>query len=309
MKISKELRVGFIAIIAIALLVWGYNYLKGTNLFVKSESVYAVYPRVPGLAISAPIIINGVQSGIVDDIYFHPDLSSRVIVRLSITEEGLMIPKNSVAELISIDFMGSKAIGLKLGDATERIKSGDTLQAAYELSMLEGVSEQILPIKENVEMMMDSLTIATASFKELMDNFNDILDDKRKRDMQIAISNLKGTMEKFDMLATDMSTMMKSDIRPTMRTFREVGDSIKTWEVNTTLAKAQNTLDSLTFTLNKMNNGEGTMGQLMTNDSLYKNLEMVSKDLDLLLIEFREHPKRFVHFSLFGRKEKTKKKK
>ena len=307
MKISKEVRIGFVAIVAIALLVWGYNYLKGTNLFVKSESVYAVYPKVPGLSVSAPIIINGVQSGIVDAIYFHPDRSSRVIVKMSITETGLTIPKNSIAELISVDFMGSKAIGLKLGDSSLKLESGDTLQADYELSMLEGVSEQILPIKENVETMMDSLKKATSSFKDLMDNFNDILDDKRKRDMQIAISNLKGTMEKFDFLATELNSTLRNDLKPTMKTFREVGDSIKSWQVNSTLAKAQNTLDSLSLTLHKMNSGEGTMGQLMTNDSLYKNLEAVSKDMDLLLIEFREHPKRFVHFSLFGRKEKVKK--
>jgi len=306
MKISKEIKIGFTAIIAVALLVWGFNYLKGANLFVKSDSVYAVYPKVSGLSVSAPIIINGVQSGIVDAIYFHPDRSSRVVVKLNITEDGLTIPKNSVAELISVDFMGSKAIGLKLGDSKKKLEPGDTLESDFETSMLEGFGEQILPIKKNVETMMDSLKNATISFKKLIDNFNDILDDKRKRDIQIAISNLKGTLEKFDLLATELSLTLKNDLKPTMRTFREVGDSVKSWEVNTTLRKANNTLDSLMLTLNKMNNGEGTMGQLMTNDSLYKNLEAASKDMDLLLIEVKEHPKRFVHFSLFGRKEKKK---
>jgi phospholipid/cholesterol/gamma-HCH transport system substrate-binding protein len=307
MKISKEVRVGFVAIIAIAILVWGYNYLKGSNLFYKSTSVYAVYPKVPGLSVSAPIIINGVQSGVVDAIYFHPNKSSSVIVKMSLTEHELMIPSNSVAELISVDFMGSKAIGLKLGNSNSPLKPGDTLRSDFELSMLEDFSEQILPIKDDLETMMDSLKEATTSFKKLMDNFNDIFDKKRKRDMQLAISNLKTTMEKFDVLATDMDYFMKHDLRTTMKKYNNVADSIKNWDINTTLVKAQSTLDTMTLMLNNINKGEGTIGQLMTNDSLYHNLEAVSKDMDLLLIEFREHPKRFVHFSIFGKRDKKKK--
>ena len=95
MKISKEVKVGFVALFAIALSIWGFNYLKGNNLFVESKSVYAVYPKVPGLAVSSPIIINGVRCGVVDDIYFHPDKSSRVVVKLNITESAIKISKNS----------------------------------------------------------------------------------------------------------------------------------------------------------------------------------------------------------------------
>jgi phospholipid/cholesterol/gamma-HCH transport system substrate-binding protein len=226
---------------------------------------------------------------------------------MSLTEHELMIPSNSVAELISVDFMGSKAIGLKLGNSNSPLKPGDTLRSDFELSMLEDFSEQILPIKDDLETMMDSLKEATTSFKKLMDNFNDIFDKKRKRDMQLAISNLKTTMEKFDVLATDMDYFMKHDLRTTMKKYNNVADSIKNWDINTTLVKAQSTLDTMTLMLNNINKGEGTIGQLMTNDSLYHNLEAVSKDMDLLLIEFREHPKRFVHFSIFGKRDKKKK--
>ena len=175
MIISKEVRVGIVSILAIGILVWGYNYLKGTNLFYSSTSVYAVYPKVPGLSVSAPIIINGVQSGIVEAIYFHPNKSSSVIVKLSLSETALVIPRNSVAELISVDFMGSKAIGLKLGDASVELQPGDTLQVDFEPSMLENFSEQILPIKDELQTMMDTLKVATTSFTLLMDNFNDVL--------------------------------------------------------------------------------------------------------------------------------------
>ena len=301
MKISKEVRVGIVSIFAIGLLIWGYNYLKGTNLFFKTTSVYAVYPKVPGLSVSSPIIINGVHSGVVEEIYFHHNKSSTVIVKLSLTEDGLFIPNNSIAELISVDFMGSKAIGLKLGDSNTELKAGDTLMVDFEPSMLEGFSEQILPIKDELETMMDSLKVATTSFTMLMDNFNDVLDDRRKRDLQKAISTLKTTMESFNMLANDMSHMMKHDVKPLMKTYKALGDTIKEWEVKKTLTKTQNTLDTMTLMLNNINHGQGTIGQLMTNDSLYHNLNAVTKEMEELLEDIKLHPKRY--FRVLSKKE------
>lgn len=301
MTISKEVRVGIVSIFAIALLIWGYNFLKGTNLFYKSTSVYAVYPKVPGLSVSSPVIINGVQSGIVEAIYFHPNKSSKVIVKLSLSENGLMIPKNSIAELISVDFMGSKAIGLKLGDSPVQLQAGDTLDVDFEPSMLEGFSEQILPIKDDLESMMDTLKVATTSFTLLMDNFNEVLDDRRKRDLQKAISTLKITMESFNTLASDMSHMMKHDVKPMLRTYKALGDTIKEWEVSATLSKTQNTLDTMTLMLSNINKGQGTIGQLMTNDSLYHNLNAVTKEMEELLEDIKLHPKRY--FRVLSKKE------
>ncbi len=309
MKLSKEIKVGIVAIFAIGLLVWGYNYLKGTNLFIQSKSVYAIYPKVPGLAVSSPIIINGVQSGVVDAIYFHQDKSSRVIVKMSITENGLIIPKNSIAELISVDFLGSKAIGVKLGNSKIELEHGDTLQSDFEPSMLEDFSEQMLPIKEKTEHLMLNMDTAVIKLTETLENINDIFREKNKRNLTSAIENLRTSVENFDVLVKNLNSTINSSIKPTLKTFREVGDSIKTWEVNATLSKAQNTLDSMNLILNKINSGEGTMGQLINNDSLYHNLEDVTKNMDLLLIEAKEHPKRFVHFSIFGRRDKIDKKK
>lgn len=307
MKLSKEIKVSLVAILAIAILVWGFNYLKGTNLFVKSNSVYAVYPKVPGLAVSAPIIINGVQSGIVDAVYFHPDKSSRVIVRLNITEDNLLIPKDSRADLISIDFLGSKAIGLKLGESSEGIQAGDTLESYSDPSLLDDVSEQILPIKEKAENLMLSLDTAVIGLNKTLENLNGVFSDRNKKNLTVAIANLKTTVESFDALAKNMNSTMNTSVKPTLKTYKNLGDSLAALDIATTLKKAQTTLDNLSATLDKVNKGEGTLGQLMTNDSLYNNLESVSKDMDLLMIDMRENPKRYVHFSIFGRKDKKKK--
>ncbi|MCO6500901.1 MAG: MCE family protein [Vicingus serpentipes] len=307
MKVSKEVRVGFVAIVAIALLVWGYNYLKGTNLLFKTKTVYTEYPSIGGLVKSSPVLVNGFQVGIVNEIYFNPDQTGNIIVEITITDQDIKIPNNSIANLISLDLLSSKAIGLSLGDSSVELEAGDTIPSYFAPSMLEGVTEQILPIKEKAENLMLSMDTAIISFNKTIISINQIFDDRNRRNLSLALANLKTAVESFDILAKNMNVTINSSLKPTLKTYKNLGDSLAMLDMQATLTKARNTLDSLSLTLHKMNSGEGTMGQLMTNDSLYKNLEAVSKDMDLLLIEFREHPKRFVHFSLFGRKEKTKK--
>ncbi|MBL4594641.1 MAG: MCE family protein [Flavobacteriales bacterium] len=301
MKISKEIKVGFVAIFAIAMLVWGFNYLKGTNLFVKSTIVYAVYPKVPGLAVSSPIIINGVQSGVVDDIYFHPDKSSRVIVKLNISENELMIPRNSVAELVSTDFMGSKAIGLNLGNSKEELQDGDTIQSHFEKSMLEDFSEQMLPIKDKAENLMITMDTAVVKLTETLNNLNGMFTEQNKKNLSLALSNLKSTLQGFDELAKTLNTTVKTKINPAMDNFSQLADSIKGWDINTTLVKAQSALDNMSTVMEKMNKGEGTMGKLMNNDSLYNNLTAATKQMEELLEDIKLHPKRY--FRILSKKE------
>jgi len=301
MKISKEVKVGFVSVFAIALLVWGINFLKGTNIFFKSTSVYAIYPKVPGLAVSSPVIINGVHSGVVDDIYFHSDKSSRVIVKLNISESGLRIPKNSIADLISTDFMGGKAIGLKLGDSENVLKNGDTLQSHFEKSMMEDFSEQILPIKDKAAHMMDSLMLTASAFTRLAATFDSILDGKRQRDLQYAISNLNKVMLSYDTLAKDISNMMNHTLKPTIAKYGELADTLQTLELNETLFTAQLALTNMSAVMEKMNNGQGTMGKLMNNDSLYNNLNGATIQMEELLEDIKLHPKRY--FRVLSRKE------
>ncbi len=303
MKISKEVRVGFVAIMAIALLIWSYNYLKGTNLLFKTKTIYTIYPKVPGLAVSSPIIINGVQSGVVEDIYFHAN-SSSVIVKMNITENELKIPKNSVADLISIDFMGSKAIGLNLGDAKEWLVSGDTIKSHFEKSMMDNMTEQILPIKEKAENLMQSMDSAIVVFRKTMENMNEVFNERNKRTLTLALANLKITIESFDLLSKNLNLTLNNSVKPTMKSYKNLGDSLASLDLKTTLTKAQKTLDNMSEIMKKVNNGNGTMSKLINNDSLYNNLDAVTRSLDSLLIDVKSNPKRYVHFSIFGRKDK-----
>lgn len=301
MKISKEVKVGFVALFAIALSIWGFNYLKGNNLFVESKSVYAVYPKVPGLAISSPIIINGVRCGIVDDIYFHPDKSSRVVVKLNITESAIKISKNSIADLISTDFMGGKAIGLKLGDSEAELENGDTIQSHFEKSMLEDFSEQMLPIKDKAENMMISLDTAVIKLTTTLENLNEMFSTQNKRNLTLALANLKTTLEGFDELSRTLNATINNKVNPAITKFSDVADSLKALDLNQTLIKAQGALDGLASVMDKMNKGEGTMGKLMTNDSLYNNLTGATKEMEELLEDIKLHPKRY--FRILSKKE------
>jgi phospholipid/cholesterol/gamma-HCH transport system substrate-binding protein len=301
MKISKEVKVGFVALFAIALSIWGFNYLKGNNLFVESKSVYAVYPKVPGLAVSSPIIINGVRCGVVDDIYFHPDKSSRVVVKLNITESAIKISKNSIADLISTDFMGGKAIGLKLGDSEGELKNGDTIQSHFEKSMLEDFSEQMLPIKDKAENMMISLDTAVIKLTTTLENLNEMFSNQNKRNLTLALANLKTTLEGFDELSRTLNATIKNKVNPAMTKFSDVADSLKALDLNRTLIKAQGALDGMASVMDKMNKGEGTMGKLMTNDSLYNNLTGATKEMEELLEDIKLHPKRY--FRILSKKE------
>ena len=303
MKISKEVKVGFVSIVAIAILVWGYNYLKGTNLFNSNKTVYTEYPFIGGLAKSSPVIVNGFQVGLVSDVYFKEDQSGNLMVKLVITDGTLKIPKNSVANLISLDLLSSKGIGLTLGDSNEEILNGDTIQSHFEKSMLDDVSEQLLPMKQKAEKLMISLDSTIIVSKTTLENLNKLFDEQNQRNLKLSLISLKTTLEKFQTFADNANATMNT-LKPTVKKYGDLADSLKQVDIKTTLEKANKTFDEMAAVMQKINNGEGTMGQLMTNDSLYKNLESVTRDLDKLLIDMEANPKRYVHFSIFGRKDK-----
>lgn len=302
MKISKEVKVGFFSLLGIALLIWGYNFLKGTNILYKSKTLYTIYPSVAGLAKSSPIIVNGFQIGVVEEIKFHPNNTGQIVVDMVITETDFLIPDNSVASLVSLDFLGSKAIAIKIGNSGKNVMSGDTLIADLEKSMLDDVSEQILPIKDKAEKLMISLDKTLAQLDVVLKDVDDVLNDRNKQRFSDALFNLNATIISYKEVAESMNTSMKT-LQPTLKNFKTFSDSLAVLEMNATLKKAQATFDDMSVIMAKIKNGEGSMGQLINNDSLYFNLQSATKDLDKLLIDMKENPKRYVHFSIFGRKD------
>ncbi len=202
-----------------------------------------------------------------------------------------------------MDFLGSKAIALKVGESSSLLMDGDTLIADVEMSMLDDVSESILPIKEKAENLMTTLDSTMLKLQGVITDVEDVLSERNKRKFTDILTNLNSTIVTYNEVAQTMQSTVRS-MKPTIKNLETFSDSLAALEMNQTLVKAQETFENMSNIMAKINEGQGTMGQLINNDSLYMNLEAVTKDMDLLLIDMKEHPKRYVHFSLFGRKEK-----
>jgi len=325
-KISKEVRIGVIVTLAIALLIFGFNFLKGKNVFFEQVKYYAVYDRVEGLVESNPVQINGYSVGHVDKISFLPDNSGRIVVRFVIKEEEFQIPRNTVARVVSSDLLGSKAVQLILGKSQQFHEPGDTLISGIQASLTEEVNKQVAPIKVKAEKLISSLDSVLAVIQYI---FNEESTENIKESFEsinTAIRTLKKTALRVDTLVIEQRTRLariSSNVEAITSNFRSnneklnkiitnfasISDSMAKANFAATIANANRALTQTASITEKINRGEGSLGLLVNNDSLYNNLNAASRDLDLLLEDVRLHPKRYVSISVFGRKDKPIKEK
>lgn len=321
-KYSTEIKTGLIAIVAIALFIWGYNYLKGNNLLSNQRDFYAVYNKIEGLNNSNPVLINGVKVGIVQEIYFHPDQSGRVVVHMLLDNTDFNIPQNTVAMIMSADIMGSKAIDLVLGDTTVYAQSGDTLQSLIKASFTDEINKTVEPIKARTISLLqeiDSVLIMVRGVfnQETQDNLTQSIENLRK-----TITNLESTTAEIDTLVgseTNRISAILANIQSISKNIKDnnenitnilsnlsaVSDSIKRSEITSTIANANRVMAETADIMEKINKGEGSMGMLINNDSLYNNLNAATEELDRLFEDMRKNPGEYVHFSIFGRKHRT----
>ncbi len=317
-KIRHEVKIGIIAIITIAVFIWIYNFMKGKNVLTSSKSYTVVYDKVNGLEESNAVLINGYRVGLVDKIRFASDQSGKLIVTLLI-EENFDIPENSIARIYSSDLMGTRSINLILGESEEICESGDTLIPEVEGTLQEQVSIEMLPLKnkaENLMLSIDSvLAVIQVTFNEsFRDNFSASFEHIRQ-----TIKNLNRSTYALDTLLTNedgrfanflsniesISENLKNNNEELTQLFQNMAtlsDSLAKSQVRSTIDNLSRTLANMDTTLTRINRGEGTLGMLITDDSLYINLENATKSLDALLKDVKENPKRYVQVSVFGGK-------
>lgn len=315
MKRYKPILIGFTFILAVVVFIWGYNFLKGKNIFRKEVKFYAKYEDVSGLTVANPVMINGLRVGQVSSIRFDPDMSGNIIVEI-VMHQSFPVPKNTIARIFSADLMGSKSIDLKLGNAAELAVSGDTLQSTTEASIKDEVNAQVQPIKakaENLLSSIDSLVIAiqTVFNENARDNLASSFDDIRE-----TFSNLESTTSNIDTLVEGEANRISSilinidSISYTLKENREnistilanlevFSDSLANTDITGTFERANTSLAKLDSILASIEAGEGTVGMLMHNDTLYMEIEKSAAELNKLLKDIRENPKRYVKFSLF----------
>lgn len=315
MKLKSEAKIGIIVLVTIALVVWGINFLKGKNVLERSDLYYTVFPNVQGLEKSASIYINGYKIGMINDIQFEKGNLENIMVSFAVHHD-FDIPKGSVAELYNTSLVGSKAIQIIPSSSKEYYTYGDTLPARVETDMITALQNQIEPLTTKAESAM-------VSADSLLRAINEVMDSQRKDELKSSIDNLSAvssslknqlgpqgdlnkTIEELQKFSQTLSEN-RGRLDTVFANLASLSDSIGQANVKQTLTSIDKTFAQSSVLLGKINNGEGTLGMLATNDSLYNYLKSSTESLNLLLDDLREHPKRYVHFSLFGKKDKVKK--
>ena len=315
MKINKETRIGIIFITAALILFWGFNFLKGQDVFIKERVFYAQYFDVSGLAKADPVFINGLRAGQVKSLYLNPNNSGKIMVVIQVTQD-FPLPKNTIAKIISTDLMGTKAISLYIGDTPELLIDGDTIDTSIESTLQEQMEQTIGPLKNKAENLLLSLD-------EIISNLQTILSSETSKNIKSSLSHLEKSLINVESVTGSFDSLVAQEknkiekildnaesitlnlrnnndhLTAILSNFHEISDSLAGAELASTIHKANNAIADFSLILDKMNKGEGSMGMLLNNDSLYIELEKSARDLNLLLEDVRENPKKYVKLSLF----------
>ncbi|RLD44704.1 MAG: hypothetical protein DRI86_06860 [Bacteroidetes bacterium] len=320
MKIRKEFIIGIVATITLFAAYWGFSFLKGNDIFTKERELVLIYDRVAGLNVSNPVSVNGLKIGKVSKINFiENDSNARVLVRIKLTND-IAIPSNTIA-IIRSDFLGVNKIDLQLMPSKTNAKSGDTLKTAMATTIQEEVSMQVAPLKAKAEDMMASIEAIMVSFKMV---FNEETVDglaETFRRIKTTIINLENSTKNLDNLISgetnhiantlsnleSISSNLNSNnkkINNVINNFSNLSDSLVKLDIKSTFDKVDHAMVNFSEIADKINNGEGSMGKLVNNDTLYIELEAATRELHLLLEDIKLNPKRYVQVSVFGGKNK-----
>jgi len=296
LKIKREVKLGILLIITLFIFVWGFNYLKGTDIFSRQIRLHAIYDETGGLMETNAVTISGVNVGQVERIRFHPDGSGRVVVT-AVVERKIDLPANSVAFLASPGIVGSKEIQIRLGDHQTLLNDGDTLQGIKEPSMTEEVKSFIVPLRERTESLIDEMESVLLAVNQLLDKQNRA---NLAESMQLMHNTLEN-MEALTKMAGESFEKESLRLSAILDNFEEVSRDMRAAEIKQTLKQAGESVEVFSRILAKINQGQGSAGMLLTSDTLYRNMESSMHQLDALLKDMRENPGNYFNISVFGR--------
>ena len=309
-KLSQEIKIGLLVIISIVVLVWGMNYLKGSNLFDDNKTVYAIYENIGGLKEGSGVMINGFKVGTVKKISLQTDDNYSLLVELSI-EDNIDIPVNSISKIVNEDIMGSKGIALLLGDANVNIEQGDTINSDIEGSLKDEVNKQVLPLKNKAEELISSIdSVVTVITSVLSKDARESL-TKSLESLDNTFSTMSKTMTKVNQIVDQNDERISSIVKNLEANNNEITNILKNFsDLSDDIANSniKNLLASLGEVSKKITDAEGSLGMFINDKDLYLNLEKSSKELEALIKDIKLNPKRYVGFSVLGGKSKSYKK-
>lgn len=306
MKISSEAKVGLIGVATLALLIWGINYLKGRNIFNSTYTLHAYYENSGGLENSSPVLMKGMKIGFVDAIDLQPAMDLPVHVSLHI-EKKYSIGHGSTAILFSADLLGSKAVRIESSATDALMQHNDTILASTEADMIASLSEQVLPVMEQIGDLSESLDSVVHKLDKLLDSEApaDALQDLSEisASLSTSLSSDGALYESFQNLAS-FSAMMESqeeEIISMTGHLNSISETIDSAGIDRIAEELQAAAGAFSQLMTQLNSGEGSMGKLFYSDTLYLQLQNLVVDLDSLIVDLNENPKDYVRFSLFGK--------
>lgn len=304
-KISNEVKVGATALLTILVFIWLYSFLKGREVFSSKAHYYVIYDKVGGLAESSPVEINGYKVGVVQSIKFVDPESGKLLVVLSV-DKGFRLPKNTVAEITTATLIAGMKVQFVFGNGPGTYSNGDTIPGRLATSLITKLEEELIPLKNKVESVIVKLDSTIGSVNEILNpefrsNINSGMESLSKTVKGIEKADIGASLNNIKRL-TGVLAENTENIKNTFQNLEALTDTLAAADLYTSVGSLKSSLERLTLLLDNINNGKGTAGQLFTNDSIYKNLNNSLANLDNLLQDLKANPKRYVHFSMFGRK-------
>jgi phospholipid/cholesterol/gamma-HCH transport system substrate-binding protein len=315
MEKKNFIKIGILAVSAIVILVWGLSFLKGESLFKAENHYIAIYNKLDGLAESNPVMLSGYRIGSVENIGFvEEDNELKIIVKMKISND-FMLPIGTTAKIVNIDIMGTKGIEIiRPKTVGGYYTNGDTLRSSMDGGIIDQILDFVLPMKED---LAGFLTTSDS----VMHALNQLLNEKNLNNLSHSLEGLSDVATHLSKNANSIDSIMRNfdkaarmlgrntgTLEQIINNFANVSDSLAGLELSKTLGEAQEALQNANRLLSTINNSNGTAQKILTTDSLYNNLEEATVRINRILDEFEKHPKKYINLSIFGGKEKEKKK-
>ena len=307
MKLSREIKTAILIIGCIIIFIFGFNYLKGTSLLSNEKTIHALYDEVEGLVVGANVTIRGLNVGKVKIIDFNDDFA-KIKVTFSIRDD-LNFSNKSVAQLYEAGLIGGKAIAIiPKYDSSNIIKNGDILFSEIKPGLTELVNQQIAPLQDKIEGLLTSAD-------SLFAGISNVMNYETQNNLKMTLEGLASTIENVNILSSNINDILNAnekELKSTINNLSKISgnlnkitDSLKQMPLSSTVKNFEDTSLHLKEIIERLNSGEGSAGMILKDNKLYDNLVNSSEALEALLSDLKSNPKKYVHFSIFGRKEKN----